>query len=264
MESPLVAALDKALQIPSDRIHDHVQTLRRRNPEAGPARVLELLEREYMLLVQGSGGAVGAAATLPGVGTGTAMALTAGDVASFLAASAAFSLAVADVHGIAVEDIERRRALLLTTILGEDGAKTVTDALGLGSARAASSLVTRFPIGTVRSVNNRLARRLLRNQLAKRGGLLLGRLVPFGIGAAVGVAGARALGRTVVEGARATFGPPPERFPTVIEVVGTSPRIGAGAAPAGPEDLGGLGTVHRLPSGDDGRRGILGRLLHRD
>ena len=61
--TPLVdAALDRAVTIPSATIHAHVDSIRRRNPEATPQEVVEVLEREYLLLVQGTGGAVGAAA----------------------------------------------------------------------------------------------------------------------------------------------------------------------------------------------------------
>jgi hypothetical protein len=223
--TPLVdAALDRAVTIPSSTIHAHVDQVRRRNPEATPAEVVELLEREYLLVVQGTGGAVGAAAAFPAVGTGVALALTIGDVATFFGASAAFALAVADVHGIDVQDAERRRALLLATILGESGAKAVTDTgalTGLRGINVARALLTRMPTGTIKRVNARLTRQLFRKQLARQSGLAFGRMVPFGIGAVIGVTGARALGRTVVEGARTAFGPAPTTFRDRVLVVET-------------------------------------------
>ncbi len=224
----LDAALDRAVTIPSATIHAHVAQLCRRNPQAGPAEVIHLLEREYQLVIQGTGGAVGAAAAAPAIGTGVALALTAGDVATFFGASAAFSLAVASVHGIDVQDVERRRALLLATILGEAGAVTVAEAGALGGLRSvntARALLTRMPTGTLKRVNGRLARQLIRRQAARQSGLALGRLVPFGIGAVIGVTGARALGRTVVDGARTAFGEPPAEFTDLVTVIET------GAAP---------------------------------
>lgn len=238
--TPLVdAALDRAVTIPSATIHAHVDSVRRRNPEATPQEVVGVLEREYLLLVQGTGGAVGAAAAAPAVGTGVAMALTIGDVASFFGASAAFALAVASVHGIDVEDAERRRALLLATILGESGAKAVTDVgalTGLRGMNVARQLLTRMPTGTIRRVNARLTRQLFRKQLARQSGLALGRLVPFGIGAVIGVTGARALGRTVVDGARTAFGPAPDRFVDRVLVVetGAEPKLLPGGAQDAP------------------------------
>lgn len=214
----LTEALDKAVSIPSTTIEAHVATLRARNPGASPAQVVRMLEREYLLVVAGTGAAVGAAAALPAVGTGIALALTTSDVATFFGASAAFSLAVASVHGIAVEDTERRRALLMATILGDSGARAVSDAAEISTLHVGRVLLTRLPMSTVKKVNNTLTRRLVRNQAVKQTGLAFGRLLPFGVGAAVGAAGGQALGRSVVEGARAAFGPPPDHFSQAVEV----------------------------------------------
>ncbi|MBD3780905.1 MAG: hypothetical protein IE923_16790, partial [Micrococcales bacterium] len=226
--TPLVdAALDRAVTIPSATVHAHVDQLRRKHPDATPQQLVGLLEREYLLLVQGTGGAVGAAAAAPAVGTGVALALTLGDVATFFGASAAFSLAVASVHGIDVQDAERRRALLLATILGETGVKAVADAGGIRTVSVARALLTRMPTGTIRRVNTRLTRQLFRRQIARQSGLAFGRLVPFGIGAVIGVTGARALARTVIEGAQQAFGPAPAAFGDRVLVVetGAEPRL---------------------------------------
>lgn len=225
--TPLDVVLDKAVTIPSGSIHAHVATLRRRNPEASPAQIIALLEKEYLRVVSAAGGAVGAAAATPVGGTGVAVSLTAGDIAAFFAASAAFSLGVASVHGIEVEDAARRRTLLLTTVLGEEGARELSEAIQTGSGAAATTLLTRMPTTTINAVNGTLTRRLIRRQVAKRGALVFGRLVPFGIGAWIGYRGSRSLGKTVIEGARTTFGPPPAAFPQVVQVVepGGSTRV---------------------------------------
>lgn len=212
-------ALDKAVTFPSEVIRSHVDKVRRKNPEATPAEIIALLEREYLAVSATAGGAVGAAAAFPAVGTGVAVTLTASNVATYFAASAAFSLAVAEVHGIEVDDVVRRRALLLTTILGEDGAKAVGE-LGLfSSGKWATQILTKLPLGTVKAVNSKLTRRLVRTQSATQGALAFGRIMPFGIGAVVGATGARALSRTVIRNARKAFGEPPATFPRVIEVV---------------------------------------------
>lgn len=211
------AALDKAVTIPSATVHAHVAKVRRRNPGADPQQVVRLLEREYLQVVAATGGAVGVAAAAPSVGTGVATALTVSDIATFFGASAAFALAVASVHGIDVQDAERRKALLMATLLGEPGAKVIEDAAGITTTRVARTLLTRMPLGTVRRVNAQLARRLVKRQAVKQGSLALGRLAPFGIGLLIGVVGGRALGRTVVEGARTAFGPAPEQFPRTVE-----------------------------------------------
>ncbi len=216
------AALDRAVTIPSSVVHAHVEKIRRRNPGATPDQVIALLEREYLAVSATAGGAVGAAAAFPAVGTGISIALTTANVGTYFAASAAFALAVADVHGIEVDDAERRRALLLTTVLGKDGAKAVGE-LGLfSSGRWATQLLTRLPLGTVKAVNSTLTKRLVRTQAASQGALAFGRILPFGIGAVVGATGARALSKSVVRNAREAFGEAPAYFREVIEVIEAS------------------------------------------
>ncbi|MDQ2624340.1 MAG: hypothetical protein M3Y20_04170 [Actinomycetota bacterium] len=215
----LSAALDKAVTIPSSAVHAHVEQIRRKNPGISPEDTILLLEREYLAVSATAGGAVGAAAAIPAVGTGVSIALTTANVGTYFAASAAFALAVADVHGIEVDDAERRRALLLTTILGEDGAKAVGE-LGLfSSGRWATQLLTRLPLGTVKAVNSTLTRRLVRTQATTQGALAFGRILPFGIGAVVGATGARALSKSVIGNARKAFGHAPLTFREVIEVI---------------------------------------------
>lgn len=213
----LDALLTKAVTIPSAAIHRHVDSVRRRNPEADPAGVIRILEKEYLTLVSTAGGAVGAAAAAPAVGTSAAAALTTSDIATFFASSAAFSLAVADVHGIAIDDVSRRRALLLATVLGESGARDVEKAAAGSQLAWGKVLLTSMPQSTLKRVNSALTHRFLRRQLAKQGTLALGRMIPFGVGAVVGFAGGRALGHGVVAQSRTAFGVPPGHFPRVIE-----------------------------------------------
>jgi hypothetical protein len=216
-EGPLDHLVGKAVTIPSSSIHKHVDKVRARNPDASPAELIKLLEKEYLRIIQTTGTAVGAAAAIPAVGTAASVALSTSDVATFFASSAAFSLAVADVHGIEVEDVPRRRALLLATVLGDQGAQDVENAIGGSGVAWGKVLLTSMPRTTLHRVNKALTHRFIQKQVAKQGGLMLGRILPFGVGAVVGFVGARALGHTVIAQSRVAFGAPPEHFPRVIE-----------------------------------------------
>lgn len=208
----LESAIDAALAFPTARIRAHVDGIRRKKPDATPAEVIAILEKRYLLAVSTSGGAVGAAAALPVIGTGTAFALTAGQVAGFVGASSLLALAVADVHGISTDDRARRRALLLTAMLGDEGPEMLSQQVGLSAVTWGRTLLTRLPLATVKTVNKTLRGRLVKTSAAKVGSVMLGRLLPFGIGAAVGYAGSRVVGKQMVEGVRAAFGAPPPTF----------------------------------------------------
>ena len=113
----------------------------------------------YTVTIQDAGGgaAVGGAAAAPGVGTGISLALSAGEALSSLELSTLYVLSVAEVHGVPLDEIERRRTLVL--------------------------------------------------------GILLGRAVPFGIGAVIGGAANATVATLAVRAARRAFGPAPESWP---------------------------------------------------
>jgi hypothetical protein len=230
------AALDRAVGVPVPVIRRHVASLRARNPLASPTQLVAILEKEYATVLGTAGGAVGIAAAIPAVGTGTGLVLSSSDVATFFASSAAFALAVAEVHGIEVADVERRRALLLASVLGAKGAATVAKASGGPSLLWGRALLTSMPSSTLAQVNKALTHKFVRTQLAKQAGLTLGRIVPFGIGAVVGFAGGRALARTVVGQTRSAFGPAPAQFAPVLRVVESHDDDAAPALEARPPE----------------------------
>jgi hypothetical protein len=189
-----------------------VHELRREEPGLTPGALLERLEKRYLRRASLLGAAVGSVATVPGIGTVSALGLTTVQTVAFLSASARYVMAVASVHGVAVDDVERRRTLLLAALLGEEGAEAISAQLGLGTVYWAKAAITKLPIGTVKAVNKALTRRLVRWGAARGGALALGRLAPFGLGIVIGYTGTRRIARNVVEGTTDAFGPAPATF----------------------------------------------------
>ena len=69
-------------------------------------------------------------AAVPGPWSPGAVALNIAEVSAFLDASACFVLAVAEVHGVRVDDLERRRTLVTAILLGNSGATFFQKAAG--------------------------------------------------------------------------------------------------------------------------------------
>ena len=220
VERALDAALDRALAIQRPVVVAYVDRVRARHPTASPAHVIDQLERRYRAAVIGTGAASGGAAALPGVGTTASLATGAAEIAAFVGATAMFVLAVAEVHGVPIVDPQVRRALVLTVLLG-DLAEPVVEAAAKGAPHWAHVLgrTDREAIG---GLNTRLAKILVGRFGARQGALVLGRAIPFGVGAGIGAAGNAALSRSAITAARKAFGPPPMRFGT--RVVDVSPR----------------------------------------
>ena len=203
----LERALDKAIAIPASRIEERVARMRRDRPGADTAELVEMAGARFRRDAGLSSGAVGASAAIPAISTGAAAALTVGQSAAFIASAVTYVLTVAEIQGVHVVDTERRRALVLSALLGKEGSEAVQGQLGLSSMFWAAQLLMQMPLPSVKSINAHLIKRVAKRSAAKGGALALGRLLPFGIGAAIGWTGGRALANQVIEGAQAALGP---------------------------------------------------------
>lgn len=240
--------IDAVLAIQRPVVVAHLRGIRRRFPNATPEQIVRILERRYLTAVTTGGAAVGATAVVPGIGTGVTLALSGVETAGFLEATALYAQSVAEVHGIAVENAERARALVMTLMLGREGIDLVrqlaSQATGHGVARNAywGELITNsLPKAFMGTVVDRLRHTFIK-QFAVRGGAgIIGKAIPFGIGAVVGGTGNHILGRKVLQQARLAFGAPPPVLPAELEpgergsvVRSTVNRVGrAGSAVGG-------------------------------
>ncbi len=211
------------LQAPA--IKAYVHRLRSSSPEAGPAEIVTKLEKHYLAAVMASGAGVGSAALVPGVGTLLALSLVAGETALFLETTAVFVLAVAEVHGISVDDRERRRTLVLGALAGDDGKHAVTRLLGPGRTNGAwlSEGAATVPLPALSQLNTKLMKFFVKKYTVKRGALVFGKALPVGVGALIGGVGNRLMGKKIVKNAQEAFGPAPARWPGTLHVLPVAP-----------------------------------------
>lgn len=217
-------AIDLALSVQRPVVVAHLRSIRRRVPNASPDQLIRVLERRYLTAVTTGGAAVGATAVIPGIGTGVTLALSGVETAGFLEATALFAQSVAEVHGIPVDNPERARALVMTLMLGQEGSDLVRQFAGQATGSGAAlntywgELVTNtLPKAVMGPVVERLRSVFIR-QFAVRGGAgIIGKAIPFGIGAAIGGIGNNVLGRRVLTQSRLAFGQPPMILPLDLE-----------------------------------------------
>ncbi len=224
--------IDAVLSIQRPVVVAHLRGIRRRFPNATTDQLVRILERRYLAAVTTGGAAVGATAVVPGIGTGVTLALSSVETAGFLEATALFAQSVAEVHGIAVENPERARALVMTLMLGREGIDLVrqlaSQATGRGVARNAywGEIITNsLPKAFMGTVVDRL-RTVFLKQFDVRGGAgIVGKAIPFGIGAAIGGVGNHLLGRRVLQQSRLAFGAPPALLPLDLEPRGDDSMV---------------------------------------
>jgi hypothetical protein len=213
--------IERGSRVQAPAVKAYVDRLRQHKPDATPAEIIRTLEKHYVAAVMASGAAVGSAAALPGIGTLAALSAVAGETVVFLEATAVYVLAVAEVHGIPADHRERRRALVLAVLVGEDTKHAVADLIGSGRTSGAwvADGAATLPLPAVSQLNQRLLRYFVKRYTLKRGAIVFGKLLPVGIGAVVGGVGNRLMGKRIIANARKAFGNPPPRWPATLHVL---------------------------------------------
>src|SRR6185436_11225095 len=213
--------LERGTRVQGPAIKAYVDRLRQGSPDALPADIVKKLEKHYLAAVMASGAAVGSAAAFPGIGTLVALSAVAGETVVFLEATSVYVLAVAEVFGIPAEHRERRRALVLAVLVGEDSKHAVADLLGPGRTSGSwlADGAATLPLPAVTQLNSRLLRYFVKRYTLKRGAIAFGKLLPAGVGAVVGGVGNRLMAKKIVANARNAFGDPPPRWPATLHVL---------------------------------------------
>jgi hypothetical protein len=245
-----IRALDRVLAVQRPLVVAHLRGIRVRHPDANTAEIARILERRYLAAVTTGGAAVGATAVIPGIGTGVTLALSGVETLGFLEATAMFAQSLSELHGIPVENPDRARALVLTLMVGKEGVDLVSQfarqAGGSGQARSSywGDLVTSsLPRAMVGPLVDRLKNAFIRRFAAQGSASIVGKALPFGVGAVIGGTGNHILGRRVVVGARRAFGQPPIDFPADLEPAPRAAPVERGATRA-------LGRLRRRATGE--------------
>ena len=81
-----------------------------------------------------------------------------------------------------------------------------------------------MPVPALAELNGKLMRYFLKKYTLKKGAMVVGKVLPMGIGAIVGAIGNHMMGKRIVENARLAFGTAPARWPgTTLRVL---PAVG--------------------------------------
>ena len=260
--SDLQARIFKAISIQRPVVIDYLKSMRRKHPDATPEELRALLEKRYVAAVTSASTGVGASAALPAVGIPTALALGVGDLLFFYETSALFVLATTELNGIEIHDAERARPLILGMLLGQKSQSQVShlvlQAAGAGGVDTARKVATgtvgkalpgawgevlahQLPDSALAPLATVLAREALKGS-AKFGAGIMGKALPFGVGAVVGGVGSFSFGRDVVKAARLAFPAAPDEFPAALHDFAKA-EVGVGGASGGVDGAGAVGVA---------------------
>lgn len=198
-------AFEKAF-IPAKEVAvTQVERIRQRNPQITQEELIKKLERRYISEVTSSGTVTGAAAAVPGVGTLAALGMTMGDAGVFLTSTIVHVYAMLETVTAQLEDIDHERALVLTILAGGPASQTVNKIAKRVGVHWSNKLLQKIPGDSLRAINRLLGRNFVTKVGTKQGIIVLGKVIPFGIGAAVGGSLSFAMGHGMIKATRATL-----------------------------------------------------------
>ncbi|WP_455158899.1 hypothetical protein [Schaalia cardiffensis] len=208
----IAAGFDKALVAQQPKAQANVARLRRVHPNMTPEELIAYINKWYLGTVIVSGTGAGAAAVVP---NGLAQVSgTVADLGTYLEASVFYILCLTEIHGIDLEDLERRRLLVISILLGNSASSKVLDkVIGRTAPYWGKKLVQSIPMEAVRRANKVLGPRFITKWGTKTGVLVLGKQVPLMIGAAIGGGGNLLFGSFVVKAGKTILGPSPVGWP---------------------------------------------------
>jgi hypothetical protein len=187
----------------------NVSRLRRLHPGKSPAELVAYMNKRYVGSVPATGAGAGAAAVVPNRFIQVPAALA--DLLTYPEASVLYTLSVAEIHGLDLEDIERRRLLVTGVLVGNSASTQVIEkVIGRAAPYWGKKAVQAIPMEAIRAANKLLGPRFIAKWGTKQGILVLGKQVPLMIGAAIGGGGNGLLGWFVVKSARKILGSAPE------------------------------------------------------
>ena len=212
-----IGAVDKAVQLQTSTIRTYVNWLRRENPDATPAQIQQIMDKHLKNTVTGTGAGVGATAAVPGIGLITGAAAVAGESVLFLDLAAFYAVASAYLRGEDVSDPERRRALVLSLLMGSKGLAIVDAMLGDDAGKIpGKSTLAKFSGPALANTNNVLQRVAMRSMKKSMRRAWLGKLMPLGIGAVAGTTANRKLADGVIDNVQSGLGAVPAGFATPL------------------------------------------------
>jgi hypothetical protein len=188
----LVEILERLQLLPDPHaVNRHVEEVRERHPAASAAALANKEVNATVVRCTGVGVVAGLPGTIPGLGTFAqacvALGIAGGEAAILLRNVAQLQYTVAGLYGHDLHTPERIDELLIVAGLQSGVVLPAREAGKRVGTKIAATQFNRHVSGAVlKKINTKLGTTVLTKYGTKRGGVALGRMLPFGVGATIG------------------------------------------------------------------------------
>ena len=158
---------------------------------------------------RGTGAGAGVTAAIPAVGFVTGAAAVGVESLAFLDAATSYAVASAYLRGVDISNPERRKSIVLLSVVGSEGTPLATATMGTDSTIA---LLTRASTPKLSDLNKKMFNFAMKRISKSIRLAWLGKLMPLGIGAVLGSVANRKIGNNLIDHVAETLGPLPTSF----------------------------------------------------
>lgn len=202
----VIPAIDKLVETRYEPARRSAARLREAHPNAKPPDLADALIRTYRKELGAVGAAAGGTSAIPGAGTAAGVVAGVADAGWTTGRLGELILSIGAAYGHGAEQIEQRRAWVLAVLGMATGASSgLTGVAAQVGTKGGVKIVNAIPISQIVRINRALGGRIIVKFGTKQGAVRLGRLVPFGVGAAIGGGGNVLLVRAVGNRAKDFF-----------------------------------------------------------
>jgi hypothetical protein len=174
--------VESALKSQAIPAASYVRHLRAKNPRLTPSGLVRKLDLQLLTAATGTGIAAGASAAAPGVGKAFTTAITVGGPAVSAQAAVFYILAMAEVHQIPAIDIEHRRKLALSVLLGAGAETALPKFTHRTSKHWTRKTLKAIPGSALKPINDVFHQNFITKE-GKTGTIVLALVLPYVLGA---------------------------------------------------------------------------------
>ena len=172
------------------KIQDWVNESRKQNPELNNAELADFLGDEIVWTYTKQGAALALPGSIPGLGTIAQVAIETGaisaDIALMIRNQAYLVFVMGNVFGIKGRETLVQDTLICIGLWTKALNMTKLGIIRIGTKVIEANFKKKFPGKILQQINKKVGTTILTKYGTKRGGIALGRLIPFGVGLAVG------------------------------------------------------------------------------
>jgi hypothetical protein len=172
------------------KMREWVNEVKKANPELSNDQVAEYISDRIVWLYTTQGAALALPGAIPGLGTiaqiGVEVSSLSIDVTLMVRNQTYLTFAIAECYGLKGRDILIQDTLICMGLRTNAVTLTKGGLIKLGTKALEANFKKKFPAEIIKAVNKKVGTTIITKYGTKRGGIAIGKHIPFGVGVIVG------------------------------------------------------------------------------